>query len=56
MGLMKMEDLFKKANLNYVSMEKNIPYDISDFNLKIKSYNHGKNYCLVIYTFKDQYI
>ena len=40
---MKMEDLFKKANLNYVSMEKNIPYDISDFNLKIKSYNHEKN-------------
>lgn len=24
-------------------MEKNIPYDISDFNLKIKSYNHEKN-------------
>lgn len=24
-------------------MEKNIPYDISDFNLKIKSYNHKKN-------------
>lgn len=31
------------ANLNYVSMEKNIPFDISNLNLKIKSFNHEKN-------------
>jgi|GEM_PF-227893 len=30
------------ANLNYVSMEKNIPFDISNLNLKIKSFNHEK--------------
>lgn len=39
----KMEELFKMANLNYVSMEKNTPFDVSNLNLKIKSFNHEKN-------------
>jgi len=42
---MTMENLFKKVNLDYQSMEKNIPYDVSDKNVKVRSFNHesGKN-------------
>jgi len=39
---MKMEDLFKKVNLNYQELEINKLYDIRDKKLKIKSYNHDK--------------
>lgn len=40
---LNMEDLFKKVNLDYRQMEKNIPYDVSSKNIKIKSFNHEKN-------------
>ena len=37
---MAMETLFKIAGLNWKLMEKNVPYDIRDKNIKIKSFNH----------------
>lgn len=40
MELMTMESLFAKAGLNWKTMEKNVPYDVSDRNILIKSYNH----------------
>lgn len=43
MELMTMETLFERANLNWKLMEKNIPYDVSDKNIKIKSFNHETN-------------
>lgn len=41
MNSMSMENLFKKAGLNYKSMELNTPYDVSNQNLCIKSFNHS---------------
>ena len=38
-----METLFTKAGLNWKEMEKNEAYDISDKNIRVKSYNHEKN-------------
>ena len=43
MELMTMEKLFQKANLNWKQMEKNVFYDVSQNNMKIKSYNHKSN-------------
>ena len=40
MELMTMETLFEKAGFDYRLMEKNIPYDVSDKKIKIKSFNH----------------
>jgi hypothetical protein len=40
MELLTMECLFQKASLDYKLMEKNISYDVSKFNFKVKSYNH----------------
>lgn len=35
-----MEDLFNLAGVNYRAIEKNLPIDISDRNIKVKSFNH----------------
>ena len=43
MNVIKMEDLFKRVGLDYKTMQINEPYDISDKNIKIKSFNHEKN-------------
>lgn len=43
MKLMTMESLFLKAGLNYELMEEDKFYDISEKNIKVKSYNHKKN-------------
>ena len=40
---MTMEKLFAKAGLNYNEMDKNVAYDVSDKNIKIKSFNHKTN-------------
>ena len=40
---MRMEDLFVQAGLNYKDMSINEFYDISDKNIKIKSFNHKTN-------------
>ena len=40
MALTTMENLFKKAGLNWKSMELNTAYDISDKNFTIESFNH----------------
>lgn len=37
-----MENLFKRAGLNYEEMEINKPYYIYDKNIRIKSFNHDK--------------
>ena len=42
MELMSMENLFKRAGLNYEEMEINKPYYIYDKNIRIKSFNHDK--------------
>ena len=39
---MSMENLFKRAGLNYEEMEINKPYYIYDKNIRIKSFNHDK--------------
>lgn len=43
MESMTMENLFKRAGLNYNLMEEDKFYDISDKNIKVKSYNHKTN-------------
>ena len=40
---MTMEDLFKLVGLNYKSMEKNTPYNVSDKNIKVKCFSHALN-------------
>lgn len=42
MELMTMESLFQKAGLNWETMDKNTPYDVSNLGIRIKSYNHEK--------------
>ena len=43
MELMTMENLFSRVGLNYKNMDFDVPYDVSDKNIKIKSYNHKTN-------------
>jgi len=43
MKLMTMENIFLKAGLNWNSMEKNVPYDVNDKNIMVKSFNHKEN-------------
>jgi len=44
-AVMTMENLFLKAGLDYKNMDKDVAYDVSDKNIKVKSFNHktGKN-------------
>lgn len=43
MKLMTMENIFLKAGLNWNLMEKNVPYDVNDKNIMVKSFNHKEN-------------